>query len=124
MRELACLPIRAGEEFDLQFINSIYKAPVKETMTYRPGEGIVLIRVESPSAGVFEYYGLPTDGSGQARLHRTVGEFRVRSYDYEHHRLSAGKKSIRLKGLVPDGEPLIVRVAPGRSCTIECRSRG
>jgi hypothetical protein len=42
-----------------------------------------------------------------------VGEIRLRSHDYENHRLSAGEKSLRLKGLVPDGEPLLVSVRTG-----------
>lgn len=116
-RKLACLVIRPGEEFALEFINSIYLAPVRETMVYKPGEGIVLVKVESPSAGVFEYYGLPTDGSGKVLISRTIGEIRLRSADYENHRLVVGDRSLRLKGLISDGEPLIIRVEPGEACT-------
>ena len=112
-RVLACLPLEAGTQFHLEFVNSIYLAPVRETFVYVPAEGICLVKVESPSAGVFEYYGLEPDGSGIARLHRPVGEIRLRSHDYENHRLTAGEKSIRLKGLVPDGEPLRVSVRTG-----------
>jgi hypothetical protein len=115
-RVLACLPLEAGTQFHLEFVNSIYLAPVRETFVHAPAEGMCLVKVESPSAGVFEYYGLEPDGSGIARLHRPVGEIRLRSHDYENHRLSAGDKSIRLKGLVPDGEPLLVSVRTGVSC--------
>ena len=112
-RVLACLPLEAKTQFHLEFINSIYLALVRETFEYVPAEGIYLIEVESPSAGVFEYYGLEPDGSGIAKLHRPVGEIRLRSHDYEHHRVTAGGKSIRLKELVPDGEPLRVSVRAG-----------
>ena len=109
-RVLGCLPLEKGVPFHLEFINSIYLAPVRETFVYEPSEGICLVEVESPSAGVFEYYRLIPDRPGTALLHRPVGEFRLRSNDYEHHRLTVGEKSLRLKGLVPDGEPLIVKV--------------
>jgi hypothetical protein len=117
-RVLACLPLETEPPFHLEFINSMYLAPVRETFVYVPAEGMCLVKVESPSAGVFEYYGLEPDGSGIARLHRPVREIRLRSHDYENHRLSAGEKSLRLKGLVPDGEPLLVSVRTGASCAI------
>ena len=107
---LACLPLGSLTTFHLEFINSIYGALVRETLEYEPVHGISLVKVESPSAGVFEYYGLEPDGPGAARLNRPVGEIRLKSHDYEHHRLTVGDKSIRLKGLVPDGEPLLVSV--------------
>jgi len=114
-RVLACLPLEKGTPFYLEFINSIYLAPVREIFEYEPSEGICLVKVESPSAGVFEYYGLVPDRPGTAILRRPVGEFRLRSHDYEHHRLVVGEKSLRLKGLVPDGEPLLVRVRSVRT---------
>ena len=114
-RVLACLPLEKGTPFYLEFINSIYLAPVREIFEYEPSDGICLVKVESPSAGVFEYYGLVPDRPGTAILRRPVGEFRLRSHDYEHHRLVVGEKSLRLKGLVPDGEPLLVRVRSVRT---------
>jgi len=112
---LACLPLENGAPFYLEFINSIYLAPVRETFVFEPSEGICLVKVESPSAGVFEYYGLTPDQTGLALLHRPVGEFTLRSHDYEHHQLIVGEKTLRLKGLVPDGEPLSVKVRVGYS---------
>src|SRR5271157_6088067 len=112
-RVLACLPLEKGTPFYLEFINSIYLAPVREIFEYEPSEGICLVKVESPSAGVFEYYGLIPDRPGIASLYRPVGEFTLRSHDYEHHRLVVGEKSLRLKGLVADGEPLSVSVQVG-----------
>jgi hypothetical protein len=109
-RVLTCLPLEPGEPFSLEFINSIYLAPVKETLVYEPAEGIMIVKVESPSAGVFEYYGLEPDGSGQATLRRPVGDIRLRTMDYVHHRLTVGERRLDLKGLVPDGEPLVVKV--------------
>ncbi|HVN24720.1 MAG TPA: hypothetical protein VMT71_12170 [Syntrophorhabdales bacterium] len=106
----ARLPLEQGSTFYLEFINSIYLAPVRETFMYKPPDGICLIKVESPSAGVFEYYRLISDGQGTALLYRPVGEFILHSHDYEHHTLAVGERSIRLKGLVPDGEPVVVRV--------------
>lgn len=115
-RKVASVPIESGMEIELSFINSIYRAPVKETLVYEAGRGIFLTRVESPSAGVFEYYGLMPDGGGNgagvATLKRRVGEIRLRSYDYEHHRLAVGGSTIRLKGIIEDGKPAIVRVEP------------
>ena len=109
-RVLACLPLEPRTPFHLEFINSIYGALVRETFEYEPVHGVSLVKVESPSAGVFEYYGLEPDGSGTAMLNRRVAEIRLRSNDYEHHRLTAGENSIRLKGLVPDAELLSVSV--------------
>jgi hypothetical protein len=115
-KEIKRLPVEPGVEFHLEFINSIYRAPVRETMVYEPGQGIALTKVESPSAGVFEYYGLTTgkgqNGSGVLPIRRVVGEIRLRSHNYEHHRLVVGGRIVRLKGLVRDGEPLIIKIHP------------
>jgi len=107
---LASLPIEAGAPFSLRFINSIYLAPVEETYIYDPARGIITVRVESPSAGVFEYYGLEPDGKGVAVVRREAREIRIRSADYASHVLTVGKKALRLKGLVPDGSPLTLKV--------------
>jgi hypothetical protein len=115
-RVVASLPLEAGEVFHLEFINSIYLEPVKETYQYTPPEGIMAILVESPSAGVFEYYGLVPDGSGVSRVNTRAKELRVRSHDYRNHRLSTGTRSLSLKGLVPDGEPLVIRIREGERC--------
>jgi hypothetical protein len=113
---LLCLPLEQGASFHLDFINSIYLAPVRETFVYEPSVGISIIMVESPSAGVFEYYGLVPDKPGVAFLRRPVGEMRIRSHDYENHRLTIGDRSVRFKGLVVDGEPLTIKIRTGQSC--------
>jgi hypothetical protein len=109
-RVLACIPLEAGAPFYFDFINSIYLAPVRETLVYTEGEGVSIVRVESPSAGVFEYYGLEPDSSGSVELHRSVGKIKIRSNSYENHRLTAGGKTISLKEIVNDGQPIIVEV--------------
>ncbi len=109
-RVIARLPLEQGATFSLEFINSIYEAPVRETFVYEPRDRICLIKVESPSPGVFEYYRLIPDQHGIASLYRPVGEFTLRSHDYEHHRFNVGERTIRLKGLVPDGEAVTVRI--------------
>ena len=112
---LACLPLPAGTPFYLEFVNSIYLAPVRETFVYQAGEGLFVIQVDSPSTAVFEYYGLIPEKPGTARLRRSLGEIRLRSMDYRNHRLTVGDKSLALKGVVADGEMLIIRVQPGAS---------
>lgn len=109
---LAAMPLEAGREFSLKFVNSIYLAPVEETYVYDPVEGISTVRVESQSAGVFEYYGLQTDGTGIASVHHKAREIRIRSADYANHVLTVAGTALRLKGLVPDGSPLTVNVGP------------
>jgi len=116
-RVLACISIETGSPIHLEFINSIYLAPVRETLVYTEADGITIVRVESPSAGVFEYYGLEPDSSGSAELHRKVGRIRIRSSSYENHRLTAGGRTIRLKEIAGGGEPVIVEV---RSKEIYC----
>ncbi len=111
-RVLAAMPLEAGREFSLKFINSIYLAPVEETYVYDPAEGISTVRVESPSAGVFEYYGLQTDGTGVASVRHKAREIRIRSADYTNHVLTVAGRALRLKGLVPGGSPLTVNVGP------------
>ena len=110
VKVLACLPIETGSPFYLEFINSIYLAPVRETLVYTETDGALITRVESPSAGVFEYYGLEPDSSGSAELHRSVGKIRIRSFNYENHRLTAGGKTIYLKDIVSGGQPVIVEI--------------
>jgi hypothetical protein len=115
-RLLARLPIEENVPFCLEFVNSIYLAPVRETFVYRSVEGFFLVRVESPSAGVFEYYGLMPDGSGSVNMRRRLGDLRLLSHDYQHHRLVIGDRTFPLKGLVADGQPLTVRVRTGGEC--------
>jgi hypothetical protein len=112
-RVLARLAVEPGVPFSLEFVNSIYLAPVKETLVYEPSEGISIIMVESPSGGVFEYYGLEPDGTGKALMHRKVGDIKLRSHDYTNHRLTFGRQVLQLKGLVPNGEPILVKVWVG-----------
>jgi hypothetical protein len=107
---LAALPLEAGAPFSLRFINSIYLAPVEETYAYDPAEGITTVKVESPSAGVFEYYGLEPDGTGVAVVRHRASEIRIRSADYTNHVLTVAGKRLRLLGLVPGGAPMTLRV--------------
>jgi hypothetical protein len=115
-RPLVCLSLEQGARFHLDFVNSIYLAPVRETFAYEPAEGLFIVMVESPSAGVFEYYGLVPDKPGVAYLRRPVGEMRIRSHDYENHRLTVGDRSISFKGLVEGGEHLTIKVGAGVLC--------
>ena len=115
-RVLACVPLEPEMPFYLEFINSIYLAPVRETLVYREEDGVSIIRVESPSAGVFEYYGLEPDSSGSAEMNRRVGQIKIRSNNYENHRLTVGGKTIELKKMVDGGQPVIVEVRPGDAC--------
>jgi hypothetical protein len=115
-RGLACLPLKAGEPFTLEFINSIYLAPVRESYVYEPPEGVFTILVETPHPGVFEYLGLIPEEPGKARLRRKLGDIRLLSSDYQNHRLTVGGTGLRLKGLVPDGQPIILRVLTDRRC--------
>lgn len=117
-RALARLPLGAGEPFTLEFINSIYLAPVRETLVYEPSEGISIVMVESPSAGVFEYYGLEPDGTGKALMRKRVGDIKLRSHDYTNHRITTGDKTVQLNGLVPNGEPIIMRVRVSPECNM------
>ena len=116
-RVLACVPVETGSPIYLEFINSIYLAPVRETLVFTETEGIVIVRVESPSAGVFEYYGLEPDSSGSAEMHRRVGRIRIRSNNYENHRVTAGGRVIRLKEVAEGGEPVILDIiSDGAGC--------
>ena len=113
---LASLPVEPGVLISLEFINSIYLAPVRETLVYEPKEGVSVIMVESPSAGVFEYYGLEPDGTGKATLRRRIGDIRILSHDYTNHRLTVNGTTVELKGLVPDGEPITVKIRQDADC--------
>jgi hypothetical protein len=114
---VACLPLQAGEPFHLEYINSIYLQPVRESYVYEQGEGLFIIQVETPSVGVFEYLGLIPDEPGKARLRRKLGDIRLLSSDYRTHRLTVSGTGLRLKGLGSDGLPLILKVINDRrSC--------
>ena len=115
-RVLACLPADPGTTVHLEFINSIYQARVRESFAVHPAQGLVLIRVESPSAGVFEYYGLMTDGSGEAAMHRVIGEIRLLSHDYRNHQLIVGTRKTLLRRFVENGKPLRIRVMTENGC--------
>lgn len=113
---LARMPIEPGVPFALEFINSIYLAPVRETLVYDLSEGISITKVESSSDGVFEYYGLEPDGTGKALMHRRVRDIKLRSHDYANHRITFGDQSLQLRGLVTNGEPILVRVRVRAKC--------
>jgi hypothetical protein len=116
-KAVACLPLQSGEPFYLDYINSIYLQPVRESYVYQKGEGLFIIRVETPSVGVFEYLGLIPDEPGKARLRLKLGDIRLLSSDYQTHRLTVSGTDIRLKGLATDGLPLVLRVLTDRrSC--------
>jgi len=115
-RVLISVHLESETPFSLDFINSIYRAPVRETFVYQSGEGLFVIKVESPSAGVFEYYGLVPDGSGIAEIRRRLGDIRLLSHNYQNHRLTVGDKTFHLKGLVADGQPLLIGVRGDRWC--------
>jgi hypothetical protein len=113
---LVRLPIEPGAPFTLEFINSIYLAPVRETLVYNPSEGTSIVMVESPSDGVFEYYGIEPDGTGRARMNRRVGDIKLRSHDYGNHRITVGGQMLKLNGLVPNGEPIFMRIRVSAEC--------
>ena len=115
-RTIVTLPIAAGAIFHLEFINSIYLAKVRESFVFNPEDGIFLVSVESPSHGVFEYYGLIPDAMGRVRLNRPIGEIRLKSHDYEHHLLIIGDEQIHLKTCMANGKALIIRVLMGERC--------
>jgi len=113
-KAIACVPLQAGEPFHLDYIHSIYWEPVRESFVYEQGEGLFVIRVETPSVGVFEYLGLIPDEPGKARLRRKLEDIRLLSPDYRTHRLNIGGMSLRLRGFGRDGLPLILRVVNDR----------
>jgi hypothetical protein len=113
---LALLPLNSREPFTLEFINSIYHAPVRETLTWESSGDLYIVMVESPSEAVFQYYGLEPDPSGRVLLHRKIEEVRLRSSDYTNHRISSGKGILNLKGIVPDGESANLSVRFDSSC--------
>ena len=115
-RVLACLPIAAEQPFHLEFVNSIYLTRVRESFTGDPEKGISLIGVESPSYGVFEYYGLVRDASGKSSVRRHIGELRLRSHDYGSHVLIVGERHVHLHQFVGGGRSLILRVVDEAHC--------
>lgn len=116
-RPIICLPLQAGEPFHLDYINSIYREPVRESFVYDHREGLFIIQVETPSVGVFEYLGLIPDEPGKARLRRKMEDIRLLSADYRTHRLTVKGTSLRLRGFGRDGLPLILKIVTDRrSC--------
>ena len=111
---MARLPVHPYEPITLEFINSIYRAPVRETLIFEPPENLYIVTVESPSQDVFRYYGLEPDSAGKVTLHRKVEKVRLRSSDYSNHRIKAGNLALNLKEVVSDGESVIFDV---KDCT-------
>ncbi|MCX8023245.1 MAG: hypothetical protein N2745_10790 [Syntrophorhabdaceae bacterium] len=113
---LFCRPIKEGDIIIFDFVNSIYKASVKETMLFDSVEGLILIDVESPSYGVYEYYGLITEGKNKGGFRRKIGSLRIRSNNYQHHRLSVNGMTIDLKDLASGGMALILTIDKNHIC--------
>lgn len=109
-RVMARLPVSPQEPIIFEFINSIYLAPVRETLMFESPESLYIVMVESPSQDVFRYYGLESDSTGKAMLRMKVENVRLRSSDYSNHRIKAGKHTLHLKEIVPDGESVLLDV--------------
>lgn len=107
---MARLPVSTQEPIIFEFINSIYLAPVRETLMFESPESLYIVMVESPSQDVFRYYGLEPDSTGKAMMRRRVEDVRLRSSDYINHRIKAGKRVLHLKEIVPDGESVLLEV--------------
>lgn len=116
VKTVAAIPVNAGAVVRLEYINSLYRAPVRETLVYDEKDGISIIMVESPSAGVLEYNGLEADGTGRSLMRRVVGDFTLRSHDYADHRIMINDRVVSLKGLIRGGEPLVVKVSNTGEC--------
>jgi hypothetical protein len=116
-RVMVRLPVNPQEPITLEFINSIYLAPVRETLMLEPPGNLHIVMVESPSQDVFRYYGLEPDPTGKAMLHRKVKEVRLRSSDYSNHRISTGNRILHLKGVVPNGDSILLDVRFHSDCT-------
>lgn len=105
-----CMPIREGCRFHFDFVNSIYLMHVRETFLFDRHDGFILAGIESPSPGVFEYYGLPTDGTGKAEMRRRVGHHvRLRSRDYRNHRITVDGTFFTLGTMFRGGETVIIQ---------------
>jgi hypothetical protein len=109
-RVMARLPVSPQEPIIFEFINSIYLAPVRETLILEPPNNLYIVMVESPSEDVFRYYGLESDSTGKAMLRMKVENVRLRSSDYSNHRIKAGKYTLYLKEIVQDGESVLLDV--------------
>jgi hypothetical protein len=118
-RVMARLPVIPQEPITLEFMNSIYHAPVRETLMIEPPGNLYIVMVESPSQDVFRYYGLEPDPTGKAMLHRKVEKVRLRSSDYSNHRITTGNRTLNLKGFVQDGESILLDVTFHSDCTDE-----
>jgi len=118
-RVMARLPFNPQEPITLESINSIYHAHVQETLMFEPPGYLYIVMVESPSQDVFRYYGLEPDPSGKVMLRRKVEKVRLRSSDYSNHHITAGNHTLHLKGLVPDGESILLDVTFHSDCADE-----
>ncbi len=118
---MARLPVSTQEPIIFEFINSIYLAPVRETLMFESPESLYIVMVESPSQDVFRYYGLEPDSTGKAMMRRRVEDVRLRSSDYSNHRIKA--VVLHLKEIVPDGESVLLEVRDCRPMTKPGRSK-
>ncbi len=109
-RPALCLELAPGQAFQLEHINSIYDAPVRETYVLGPRGRLIQVELASPSAGVFEYYGFDPPPAGKVALHQEVGVIRLLSMNYQHHLLRLGGRTIRLEGLALPGQVLRLEV--------------
>lgn len=109
-RIMARFPVNPHESIAFEYINSIYLAPVRETLIYNPPEGLFVVMVESTSEDVFRYYGLEPDSTGKATLCLGIENVRLRSSDYSNHCIKSGKHILNLKEIVPDGESALLDV--------------
>ncbi|MCA1987537.1 MAG: hypothetical protein LDL07_00105 [Desulfarculus sp.] len=109
-RAVLTLKSEPAQTFQLEHRNSIYDAPVRETYRLGPAGRLVQVELESPSAGVFEYYGFDPPQTGKVSLDREVSVIRLRSTSYQDHLLRVGGRTIRLQDLAQPGQVLGLEV--------------
>lgn len=109
-RPVLTLALEPGQVFQLEHRNSIYDAPVREAYRLEPEGRLVQVELESPSAGVFEYYGFDPPQAGKVILKREVSVIRLRSTSFQDHLLRVGGRTIRLQDLAQPGQVLGLEV--------------
>ena len=107
---VARYPVKTGDAFSITYQHSIYRQPVVEEFSVRPGEELVLTGVRSESGAVLEYFGFSDSRPFHAmnRPMRTI-VFRVAMEGAQT--LTLGGRRISFLGLGDPGDRITLRLS-------------
>ncbi|MEW6187488.1 MAG: hypothetical protein AB1585_17290 [Thermodesulfobacteriota bacterium] len=105
-------PLAVSEPIILMHRNSIYGVTVRETLQLKENGALWLVRIQSPSPAVLEYYGLEAATADWIDLCRRIGSLQVLVTSAGEFRLEFTNEAFPLSQRVAEGSRIEIRAVP------------